>query len=153
VDRAYIPDHQRISKWASEDWVSLGWMRTDGSRDFRLGTGREPPRIEAGPPGRGTIFLCDYDGPIEQADTVRLHPARHRSKEPLPDALRRHARAVGYQTSALVQAGLMGLEVVCKDPRNIMAQPNWLDLLPYADWHYSEIQSGEAIAHVFDFDH
>lgn len=130
------------------DWVSIGLMRADGGRHFGIGHGREPITAKAGPLGSGSIFLADYNGPTEDADTVRLHPARGQYSEPLPDVLSRHARAIGYQTSALVTAGLMGLEVDCRDKRNIMAEPNWLDLLPYADWHYSEIQNGDAWQHL-----
>ena len=141
IDRAYY--HQiKSGQWVSEDWISIGWMREDGGRLFKSGTGREPPTPKDRKSTGGTIFLADYDGPVEQADTVRLHPAREKHSESLSDALSRHARAVGYSTTALVTAGLEGLEVICKDSRNIMSEPNWLELLPYADWNYSEIESG-----------
>ena len=130
------------------DWISAGWMNDDGGRTFKRGAGRRPPEPEIKRTGCGTIFLADYGGPIEQADTVRLHPAGTSHTESLHQALHRHAIAVGYQTTALVTAALQGLEVICKDHRNIMAQPNWLELLPYADWHYSEIESGELWAHL-----
>lgn len=130
------------------DWVSLGWLREDGGRRFMLGTGRESPAIEDRPTEGGAIFLADYGGPIEPADTVRRHPAEEQHRETLRQALRRHRTAVGYQTTALVTAALAGLEIVCKDPRNILAEPNWLELLPYADWHWSEIESGAAWEHL-----
>lgn len=124
-------------------------MNNDGGRDFRIGNGRKPPEPKARRSGSRTLFLADYDGPIEQADTVRLHPARDNNQRPLLDDLHRHDIAIGYRTTALVTAGLEGLQVICKDPQNIMYHDNWLDILPYADWHYSEIQSGEAWAHLF----
>ena len=114
-------------------------MRNDGGRVFNCGIGREPPNRKDRESEIGTIFLADYAGPIESADTVRLHPSRKSDPEPLLDALHRHARAIGYSTTALVTAAIEGLEITCKDPRNIMYEPNWLELLPYADWHYSEI--------------
>jgi hypothetical protein len=144
LDCAYY--HGERSRWHSTDWVSLGWMREDGGRRFRAGTGRAPPAIEARPAEGGTIFLADYGGVIEPADTVRRHPAEETPREPLRDALRRHRKAVGYRTTALVAAALAGLEIVCKDERNILWERNWLELLPYADWHWSEIESGEAWA-------
>ena len=147
LDCAYY--HPGVSgKWKSMDWVSLGWMNAEGGRDFVAGTGREPPVPTTCKSDTGTIFLADYVGPVEKADTVRLHPSREKHDESLPDALSRHKTAVGYTTSALVMAGLMGLETVCKDDRNIMAQPDWLELLPYADWHNEEISSGEAWEHL-----
>jgi len=140
LDRCYYkgdPDH-----------TSIGWLNKNGGRDFTIGSGRIAPTPKARRDRGGSIFLADYDGPIEQADTIRLHPARENHKEGLHDVLRRHAIAIGYTTTALVTAALEGLEVVCKDERNIMFQPNWLELLPYADWSNSEIESGEACQHL-----
>lgn len=147
LDRAYYHE-EKTGKWASMDWVSLGWLRADGGREFKKGEGR--PRIEKAerPNSEKTIFLADYRGKIETADTVRLHPGEKREPEPLRKALRRHGTAIGYDSTALVIAGLEGLDIVCKSPRSIM-NDNWIELLPYADWHYSEICSGEAIEHLW----
>ena len=133
--------------------VSLGWMNADGGRDFKIGKGRIAP-IPKENAGNGTsIFLADYNGPIEKADEIRLHPAQKewKKRDSLEYVLSRHSKAIGYQTTALVTAGLMGLEIICKDERNIMFQPNWLELLPYADWHHSEIENGEAWEHLNAF--
>jgi hypothetical protein len=142
IDRAIIPYHQVRSRWDSEDWLSIGWMNKDGGRHYQLGSGRKHIERKDRRSERGTIFLADYNGPVELADTVRLHPAREASSRPLLDDLRRHAIAIGYTTSALVTAGLEGLEVICREPTNIMNRPDWLEVLPYADWRYDEIQSG-----------
>jgi hypothetical protein len=146
LDCAYYHDGKTC--WHSTDWVSLGWMREDGGRRFRAGTGRTPPEIEARPTEGGTIFLADFGGVIEPADTVRRHPDEEKPREPLRAALRRHRKAIGYRTTALVAAALAGLEIVCKDARNILWEREWLELLPYADWHWSEIESGEAWEHL-----
>ena len=143
LDRAYYHE-EKSGRWHSMDWVSLGWMREDGGRRFRAGSGRMPPAVEERPAAGGTIFLADYGGHVESADTVRRHPCEEQTKESLRDALRKHRTAIGYQTTALVAAALAGLEIVCKDARNILWERNWLELLPYADWHWSEIESGEA---------
>jgi len=146
LDRALY--HQdKPNKWHSMDWLSIGWMK-DGSREFKIGHGRKSPIPKTRSTGTGTIFLADYNGPVEHADTVRLHPANEHNREPLYDALLRHAHAIGYNTTALVTAALKGLEVTCKDKRNIMYQKNWLEILPYADWRYSEIESGELWEHL-----
>lgn len=140
LDRCYYrgdPEH-----------VSLGWMRADGGRYFDAGSGRKSPPVKDKSDRAGTIFLADYIGPLEQADTVRLHPARERPADGLLEALRGHGVAIGYKTTALVTAALEGLEVVCKDNANIMYEDNWLELLPYADWHHSEISNGEAWEHL-----
>lgn len=128
-------------------WVSLGWLRPDGGRTFPKGCGRPSPEIETNH-GEGAIFLADYGGPVEAADTVRRHPQEEAPKEPLRAALQRHKVAIGYQTTALVTAALQGLKIVCKDRRNIMSEPDWLELLPYADWRYNEIMNGDAWAHL-----
>lgn len=147
LDRAYWHD-LKSGQWKSMDYVSLGWMRKDGGRNFQIGVGREPPVISDNRNGRGSIFLADYNGKVERADAVRYHPDNHRSKEPLWQALRRHRIAIGYTTTALVTAGLAGLEIHCRDVRNIMSNPNWLALLPYADWNYEEITNGDAWEHL-----
>lgn len=77
-----------------------------------------------------------------------MHPAEVRPAESLGEALARHDVAIGYRTTALVTAALMGLRIDCRDPENIMARPDWLELLPWADWHYTEIESGEAWEHL-----
>jgi len=147
LDRAYYHG-EKSGRWASMDWVSLGWMTPDGSRTFRRGTGRRAPVIQDNAADEGVIFLADFDGPVEPADTVRLHPAHGKHAEGLLDALRRHRKAVGYGTTALVTAALEGLEVECKDAGHILRQPDWINLLPYADWRFNEIASGGAWEHL-----
>lgn len=148
IDRAYIPEHQvKSGEWVSEDWISVGWMNPLGGRNFIEGKGRDVPEVGT-PTGDKTIFLADYNGPIEGADTVRLHPQNRKYESSLAEALHGHHYAIGYETTALVTAGLAGLEVICKGKSSIMLEPNWLQLLPYADWHYSEINSGELWDHL-----
>jgi hypothetical protein len=149
IDRAYIPEHQfKSGEWASEDWISIGWMNAQGGRDFTAGSGRPRPSIKNNASGHKTIFLADYDGPIEEADTIRLHPAQATNEKSLLESLHEHRTAIGYNTTALVTAALEGLDIICKSQQNIMSQENWIDLLPYADWHYSEIQKGETWQHL-----
>ena len=147
IDRAYIPSHQIKTSHVSEDYVSIGWMNSLGGRDFIEGYGKQKPEVGT-PTGDKTIFLADYNGIVEQADTVRLHPVQKHYELSLADALQGHKIAVGYNTTALVNAGLAGLTIICKGTTNIMLQPNWLELLPYADWHYTEIQSGQLWDHL-----
>jgi len=130
------------------EFVSLGWMNGQGGRDFFAGEGRGPPEIKNNATGTKLIFLADYDGPLEDADTVRFHPAQAAHPKTLLESLREHRKAIGYGTTALVTAALEGLEVTCRSEQNIMSQPNWRELLPYADWGLTEIESGEAWAHL-----
>lgn len=149
IDRAYY-NEEKSGRWASMDWISIGWLNKDGSREFTIGSDhkRRPPRIKDRRTGNGSIFLADYRGRIDQADTIRLHPCECQHTEPLADALRRHDTAIGYQTTALVTAALEGLNIICKDSRHILNQPNWHELLPWADWKYLEIQNGDAWEHL-----
>ena len=140
LDRCYYrgdPEH-----------VSIGWMTETGGRVFEVGEGREPPTPKPLKTGSRSIFLADYQGEIEPADTIRKHPADQEPTCSLVEALQAHDIAIGYKTTALVTAALEGLQVVCRSPDNIMSEPNWLDLLPYADWSYDEIYSGEAWQHL-----
>lgn len=90
------------------------------------------------------MFLADYDGPqAYEADEIRFHPARGKSADSLEAAFERNDIAIGYQTTALVTAALAGLHPVCLDKRNIMARDDWLEVLPYADWHLDEIENGD----------
>lgn len=146
LDRA-LWHQEKPEKWHSMDWVSAGWVK-NGKRIFKSGCGRKSPKQKTGNNGTGSIFLADYYGPVEQADTIRLHPLRERNKEPLLDCLHRHARAVGYNTTALITAGLEGLEIDCKSQDSIMYQSNWLESLAYTDWRYDEIESGELCTHL-----
>ena len=146
IDRA-LWHQEKPEKWHSMDWVSVGWIK-NGKKLYNSGFGRKSPTAKAGNIGRGSVFLADYDGPVEQADTIRLHPLREPNKEQLLNCLHRHARAIGYNTTALITAGLEGLEIECKSPDSIMSQPNWLELLAYTDWRYDEIESGELCTHL-----
>lgn len=147
LDRAYYHD-EKVSHVRSMDWVSIGWMRADGGRHYFERDSRDKPIIENHPQGQGTIFLRDHGGPMGRADTIRFHPAERPSTESLQQALLRHRIAIGHQTSALVKAGLMGLTIDCRDKRNIMFEKNWLQLLPWAEWNYQDIQSGELWSHL-----
>lgn len=147
LDKRLYKEGSKPDTMASDPFVSLGWMNKGGGRDFCEGHGKTIPKIKENH-GKGTIFLGDYNGVLEKADTVRHHPGNRRSPEPLLNALRRHKAAIGYRTTALITAALEGLDIDCRDSENILSRPNWRELLPYADWHFSEIQSGEAWDHL-----
>lgn len=128
--------------------VSIGWMDQGGGRIWHKGEGRPPPEIRYNASGDKTIFLAEYHGVTERADTIRRHPADETHDRDLIEVLREHRTAIGYNTSSLVTAALEGLDIVCKSKQNIMSQDNWLELLPYSDWYLSEIESGEVWEHL-----
>lgn len=145
VDRCYYkgdPEH-----------VSISWLK-DGHKVFYKGKGRTPPKIkEKKISTNKTIFLADYQGKIEAADTIRYHPSERKSKLNLKEDLLLHDIAVGYETSALVEAALLGLKVISKYSYHILNAQNWVELLPYADWSIHEIYSGEAWQHLIRSQH
>ena len=147
LERAYY--HQEIKNTARMmDWVSVGWMNSEGERDFQEGEGREPPDIKE-PTGNKSIFLADYNGVCDEAtDLIRYHPANQTYKTTLETDLNQCNRAIGYKTTALITAALMGLEVKSKYVNHILNHKNWLKLLPYIDWNYREIASGELWDHL-----
>jgi hypothetical protein len=132
----------------SDPYVSLGWLTEDGGRDFVPGTDHASVKPKPLKTGYRSIFLADYMGEIEKADTVRYHPDQRRPTETLEQALARHDIAIGYSSTALVTAALEGLQIICKDKRHILNMDNWKELLPYADWYYARIESGEAWEHL-----
>jgi len=139
VDRCYYkgnPDH-----------VSVGWMNTKGGRDFVEGEGRVRPKVRKSL-GDKSLFLADFNGVVEDADIVRQHPANVSCETTLAEDIKQCDRAIGYNTTALVLAALGGLDVTCKGDTSILLDENWLNLLPYADWHNDEIESGELWHHL-----
>ena len=122
-------------------------MNKSGGRDFKAGTGKKELIIRE-PIGSKSLFLADYNGITEHADIIRLHPANKKYPESLQHDINQCDRATGYETTALVQAALSGLKITCKGKNNILLDPNWLELLPYANWNYNEIESGETWAHL-----
>lgn len=145
LDRCYYrgdPEH-----------VSLGWMNAEGGRDFVSG-GNSRPGPEPAPlkMGSRSIFLQDWHGPyderIDKADKIRKHPAEEADKTPLETVLESYDIAIGYRTTSLVTAALMGLRVICRDRQNIVANSNYLELLPWADWSHDEIREGKAWEHL-----
>lgn len=139
IDRCYYkgdPQH-----------VSAGWMNKSGGRDFVKGVGKQAPTIKQKEQSNKTIFLADYNGAIEKADCIRFHPANKKSDMPLIDQLNKYGIAIGYKTTALVTAALEGLQIICKG-ENILNHPDWLEILPYADWSSDEIENGELWEHL-----
>lgn len=126
-------------------------MNERGGRRYTKGDGKDRPVIKRNDVNeRKVIFLADYGQASAGADydTFRRHPGDDERGLSLYEQLRSHSCAKGNKTTALVTAALMGLEVHSSDPDHILNQPDWQGLLPYADWHYSEIQSGEAWEHL-----
>lgn len=122
-------------------------MNSQGGRDFIIGSGRQSPKIIHGV-GKQSLFLADYNGTLEHADIVRLHPQNKQYDLTLIDIIGNCDRATGYETTALVTAALHGLKITCKGKNSILLQKNWLELLPYANWSYYDIEKGDLWQHL-----
>lgn len=132
---------------SSADHVSIGWMNKNGGRDFKLGTNKKE-LFKRESKGSKSIFLADYNGVSENADIIRLHPENYKYKTTLQEDIAKCNRAIGYDTTALIEAALSGLKITCKGKTSILLNDNWLELLPYANWSYNEIESGEVWEHL-----
>jgi len=144
-DRVILLDRNFYNSYL--DHVSIGWMNKNGGRDYKVGAGRKALIIRE-PHGTKSLFLADYNGITEPADIVRLHPCNETHKSTLQHDINQCNRAIGYNSTALVEAALCGLEITCKGKNSILTNDNWLELLPYANWHYNEIESGEVWEHL-----
>jgi hypothetical protein len=87
---------------------------------------------------------------------IRRHPAEG-AHGTLAEALDGYQVAIGRRTTALVEAAIKGLSVVCLDDSNPVipvstrsvrdiARPDrndWIHALAWGNWHVREIESGE----------
>ncbi|MGW8180404.1 MAG: hypothetical protein ACWGQW_16835 [bacterium] len=149
LDKRFYKEDVKPIGMFSDPCVSLGWMTPTGGRVFTRGEGKEPPEIETHT-GCGTIYLCNYGEIAPQGyDAYRRHPDEEKPADSLRQALESYQKAAGRDTTSLIAAALMGLDIECLDPDYILNDPDWLEKLPYADWSYKEIVSGEAIDHLW----
>lgn len=158
IDRAF---------WADPECVSGGWAQPDGSRRFPIGDEpREKPALLAPRHGRHAIVLADYGDsgedlaallrPHSESVMVRRHPADG-GEGSLLAALSGKSIAIGRMTTALIDAAIHGLAVICRDPRNPVmpvasSSPRelrhadrtaWLHGLSWGNWHHDEIANGD----------
>lgn len=161
-------------------YASIGWRAPDGSRDFK--NSNSPPDRwrgtlapwKQGEP-RTALILADYNQREDQLRELashifskvklRRHPADEAPGEPLSTALAWADVAIGKSSTALVQAALAGVPLICLDPQNV-ARPvashsfteplfrrdrrQWCYDLAYTQWHVDEITSGMAWKHLMD---
>lgn len=161
VDRAF---------WGDPECVSVGWAQPDGSRAFPTGEApRDKPPVAAYKRGRDAIVLADYGDtgeslacllrPHVDSLTIRRHPAEG-GRGKLAAALAGKHIAIGERSTALIEAAVLGLAVICRDPRNPVMpvassshrdikhadRTDWLHGLSWANWSHDEIASGDCWA-------
>jgi hypothetical protein len=152
--------------WGDPDYASVGWSTVDG-RAFPVPAGiRAHPELKPWRIGREAIVLADYlDSGEQLAAMVRPHVSSVRIRRhpveggagTLQDALHGAQIAVGHRTTALIEAALTGLSVVCLDAYNPVGpiasrcirdirrpdRREWAQQLAWGNWCHAEIESGE----------
>lgn len=152
--------------WGDPECASIGWSTGDGRR-FPLGEEQRPhPELHPWKIGLDAIVLADYgdDGaslvamarPHFDRLDVRRHPVQGGSGT-LTEALAGYQIAIGRKTSALIEAAILGLSVVCLEQDNPVAlvatrsvrdigRPDrgpWIHQLSWGNWSVGEIENGE----------
>jgi hypothetical protein len=154
LDRCHVGDPKRV--------VSLAWL-VGGAADYRKQSHRRFTKhyeIKIKPWRTGSIrrvlVLGDYDY-MPKVDLpgcammYREHPAKVKPLEPLPQVLDRVDMVIGHSTTALIEAVLHGVPIVCTQLRNVCravsgtyTKPYRVNTLSWANWHHDEIQTGVA---------
>lgn len=154
--------------------VSIGWLRPDGSRDFRNGGAAVPkgtlPRLKPSKEARRcAIVFADFGedctAKVQEArqrfDSVffRPHPSQDRSTPVM--TLRGDLCgvwgigdvAIGHSSTVLVDAKINGLSVESTDPRHVVHdcgddRESWLARLSWAQWSRDELEHGDWVEHL-----
>jgi hypothetical protein len=151
--------------------LSIGWLKTDGSRDFKnhgmaTANGILPALAPAKESRRHAVIFADY-GQINEARHwevdarnqyqqvyLREHPAdrKYRYFYTLEEIWRRCDVAIGGSSTALVQAAIEGLSVISHDAsyvvNDISDRHQWLTDLSWAQWGHDQIRRGEFWGHL-----
>jgi len=153
--------------------VSIGWLNPDGTRDFRNtdkthGKGSLPDLKPLKPKRRAVVVFGDYGRDPKQEmsyarrtyDSVfyRAHPS---STERTPyltlggelnNVWEIADCAVGYKTTALIDAEINGLHVHSTDPQHVVHhdgdRQQWINRLSWANWNHEEIKRGYFWEHL-----
>lgn len=134
LDRAFYGD---------PEYISLGWLNPDGSRQFALGdAARFKPELRPWKTWNfgecRALVLPDYEQDSAELEaicenrfdhvTVRRHPAEKGLKSgeqpevSLASQLADHDVAIGHSSTALFEAVVAGLPTICLDPKNVVAE-------------------------------
>ena len=155
--------------------LSLGWLRPDGSRDFKIHgvtapKGTLPVLKPKKDRRRCAVIFGDYGSSAlqmvtkarQEYDSVffRPHPAQSQEDTPvmtlkgdLTAVWEIADVAIGGTSTALVEAAINGLHVESTDPLHVCQSINgdrqaWLTKLSWCQWSSSEIESGKMWNHL-----
>ena len=156
--------------------LSLGWLRPDGSRDFRNhgvadGKGSLPELKALKEARRCAVIFSDY-GQRDIAERVlelrqawngslyfRPHPQQQdvsvkaiTLRCPLEQVWSLADVAIGRSSTVLVEAKIAGLHVESDDPLHVVHDDGdrqaWLNRLSWAQWNHEELKRGEFWEHL-----
>ena len=160
--------------WGDPDSVSLCWLDGEGRKQFNWDctAKRAHPELMPWKSGNAAVVLCDYGmtGELERnmarpmfSDvTIRRHPSESTESEPLSSCLNAHQVAIGRHSTAMVEAAINGLAIVCRatgSPVSPIAgksccdiqhrdRENWINALAWHNWTLADIESGDAWQHL-----
>lgn len=159
--------------WGDPESVTLAWALPGGGKLWFKNApgGRDQPELKPWKTGNRAIVLPDYGNPMtDQIDEacywyqieLRMHPTERPSKWTLQETLDRNSIAIGMKSTALVDAAINGLSIICLDKSSPVAaiasneigktiQPDrkqWLNNLSYHNWKGEEINNGTALEQI-----
>lgn len=180
--KAALEGHPRVlmidrAWWGDPGCVSLGWLNEDGTRRFAE---PDPDRPRPHPTPRpwktreqSALILADYGQEPKKAISaarrrfhmtrIRRHPAQEKTTVSLESSLALVDVVIGYKTTALFDAVIMGIPAICLDPTNPVApvcsgglweplerpdRSDWLKRLAYCQFSLNEIANGTAWEHL-----
>lgn len=156
--------------WGDPECVSLQWLDSEGNKVYQWGRSekRLHPELKPHKGNESAVVLCDYgmDGgresclalPHFESVSVRRHPSEEPEGESLEDCLQAHDAAIGRHSTAMVQAAIEGLAVICRVPHSPVtpiasrcvqeikrpSREQWINDLAFHNWNMREIESGDA---------
>jgi hypothetical protein len=148
--------------------ISLGWLRSDGSRDFKNENMADPngvlPELKKEKTGNAAVVFADYNGQVDaehwRIDAqqrfnpvfLKYHPANGESDFDKDELLNRCDVAIGGKSTVLVDAAINGLRVESYDPLHVAAnihdRQQWLTDLSWAVWTETSLRNGAFWEHL-----
>jgi len=177
-------DHPRViwlnrAFYGDPEYVSIGWLEPDGNRTFACGDeSREKPELLPWKTREcSALILADFEQNVDQLAfdvrhrfgyaRVRRHPAEGGLKSgelpavSLESQLMLHDVCIGHSSTALFEAVVLGVPVICTDPYNVVAEvsahgvtdelvrcdrQDWLHRVSWMQWNHDEF--GQALEHL-----
>lgn len=160
--------------WGDPDVVTLGWKRGD-TRVFAWGPAvrDKPAMLPWKTREDSALILADYNQDVSDLAAqarqrfgyvyTRFHPATKAPCHSLQADLMMADVCVGHSSTALVEAIVLGVPVICTDPLNAVApvavrnmdadlyrgdRDARLHKISWMQWHIDEIRDGTALRHL-----